>query len=202
MKQIKLSLAAIFIITILHGVQSQAILPDNLKSISTGNLIEGTLVSIDIEQNMFVMKAKINEVDTLRLDNSAVIKAGPRIAARKDLRPNKYVKANFELIKGEKHATSISLFPANSFLPDTTELGQNVLIAEGTIESVDPAGTMMVIKAPLAKEYIFSLDPAATIKSGGKHLRLKDLKPNNDIKVKYSEKGHRNVATSVVAEPK
>ncbi|MGB7568501.1 MAG: hypothetical protein WBM07_11620, partial [Chitinivibrionales bacterium] len=138
----------------------------------------------------------------LHIDKSAIIRAGRTVTGRKDLTPDKYVKANYEIIKGEKHATGVLIYPEGSFLPDTAELGKDVLIAEGTIQSINDSGNVMLLKAPLEKEYVFSLDPAAVIKSGKKIVPLKELKPMYEIRVIYSEKGSRNFATSVDAQTK
>jgi hypothetical protein len=187
MKQKKL-LLAFLMMSACRFTFAQGNPPSNPQTMSMAKIIEGTIMSINIDQNMFVMKARISKVDTLHLGNSAIIKAGPVSATRKDLKPNSYIKAGYEMKKGEKQATYIMTFPEGSFRPDTSELGKNSLIAEGTISSINEAGTIMIISAPLEKEYIFSLDSAAVIKSGKKSIQLKDLKPYGDIKAKYSEK--------------
>jgi hypothetical protein len=185
MKLQKLSAVLIFVIAAFYFAQSKENPPENDQTISKGKIVDGTITSIDIEHNMFVMKTKITKVDTLHLDKSAIIKAGHVVAGRKDLKPDNHVKANYEMKKGKKVATRVLTYPEGSFLPDTSDLGKNVLIAEGTIHSINENGTMMVLKAPLEKEYIFSLDPDAVIKSGLKHVPLKDLQPNYEIRVIY-----------------
>jgi len=198
----KLLLAAGFMFVVLNFAHSRGDPPDNIQSNSTGKIAEGTIQSVDIEHNMFIMKTRITKIDTLHLDKSAIIRAGRAVTGRKDLTPDKYVKANYEIIKGEKHASSVLIYPEGSFLPDTAELGKDVLIAEGTIQSINDSGNVMVLKAPLEKEYVFSLDPAAVIKSGKKIVPLKELKPRYEIRVIYSEKDSRNIATSVSAQSK
>jgi hypothetical protein len=200
MKQKKLSLVLILLIAGFHFTLSKENSSDKRQAVSAGSMMEGIIMSTDIEHNAFVMKTLITRTDTIHIGKSAIIKAGRHVAGRKDLKPENYVKAKYELEKGKKVATSILTYPEGSFLSDTTDLGKSVLIAEGTIQSVDETGSMMVLKAPLEKEYIFSLDPDAVIKSGMKHIPLKDLQPNYEIKVIYSEKGSRNIATSIEAK--
>lgn len=200
MKQKNLSLIPILLIAVFHCIQSKENPPDTHQTVPLGTMMEGTIMSTDIEHNAFVMKTLITKMDTLHIDKSAVIKAGRRVAARKDLKPESYIKAGYEMEKGKKVATNIMTYPEGSFLSDTTDLGKSVLIAEGTIQSVDETGSMLVLRAPLEKEYIFSLDPDAVIKSGIKRVPLKDLQPNYEIRVIYSEKGSRNIATSVEAK--
>lgn len=200
MNRINLLLAPLFIIAALPFTQALGDPPDNIQRNSIGKIAEGTIQSVDIEHNMFIMKTRITRIDTLHINKSAMIRAGRVVTGRKDLTPDKYVKANYEIIKGEKHATSVLIYPEGSFLPDTAELGKDVLIAEGTIQSINDSGNVMVLKAPLEKEYVFSLDPVAVIKSGKKIVPLKELKPRYEIRVIYSEKDSRNIATSVNAQ--
>lgn len=202
MKQIKLLQTIVLVagaFCFSHAINNS---PENFQKTPSGKIIDGSISSVDIEHNMFVMKTRITKIDTIHLNKSAVIKSGRVVAGRKDLKPDKYVKANYEIIQGKKFATAIVTYPEGSFLPDTTELGKDVLIAEGTIQSIDDTGTVMVLKAPIEKEYIFTLDPGAIIRSGKKSIPLMDLKPNYEIQVIYSEKGSRNIATSVNAQSK
>src|SRR5271157_4127235 len=91
-----------FMIASFYCTQAKDNPPDNLQSNFTGKIAEGTIQSVDIEHNMFIMKTRITKIDTLHLDKSAMIRAGRAVIGRKDLTPDKYVKANYELVKGEK----------------------------------------------------------------------------------------------------
>ena len=200
MKHVQLYFFIFLLISVFSSTQSKENSPDTHQTVSSGTMMEGTIMSTDIEHNAFVMKTLITRMDTIHIGKSAIIKAGHAGAGRKDLEADNHVKASYEIKKGKKIATSILTYPEGSFLSDTTDLGKSVLIAEGTIQSVDETGSMIVLKAPLEKEYIFSLDPDAVIKSNKKNIPLKDLQPNYEIRVIYSERGSRNIATSVEAK--
>jgi len=60
---------------------------------SAGTMMEGTIMSTDIEHNAFVMKTLITRMDTIHIGKSAIIKAGHASAGRKDLETDNHVKA-------------------------------------------------------------------------------------------------------------
>jgi len=161
-------------------------------------IFEGTISSVDIENNTLVLKAKVTYEDTIHIDKNAIIRTGSAVSSRRDLNPHVIVQAHYEIKNGAKLATVVLTRPDVSFLPDTTELGNSVLIAEGTIRSIDPSRTLMIIQAPLEREYVFSLDPKTIIKSGIRPIPLKDLKPSSSVKVSFTEKGARKIAKSVI----
>ncbi len=177
--------------------QTNATLPKASKSVDNAKIVEGTISTVDIENNMLVMNARIMKEDSVRIDSTSIIKAGAVVSDRKDLKPYTFVRAQYQIKNGEKLATVVVTRPDVSFLPDTTEFGNKILIAEGTIHFIDQAKNLMVIQAPLEREYIFSVDPSTIIKSGIRPVPLKDLKPYYSAKVSYTEKAHRKIATSI-----
>jgi hypothetical protein len=178
--------------------------PNKQEAVSNdtlANTMEGTIVSVDAEKNMLVLKAKIYREDTLHIDKASVIKAGNKPIKINDLIANSGVKVHYKMNAGKKTASHIFAKPADGFLPDTTKLGENVLVAEGTISMIDQNKTFLTIRAPLEQEYIFSIDPKAEIKSGLQSIPMKDLKPTYSVNIKYWTKDSKKVASSIVHKP-
>jgi len=181
--------------------QQAKALPNDSQTESFAKIVEGVISSVDIENNTLVMSARITQEDTIHLDKNSIIKAESTVSDRKDLNQSSIVTAQYEIKNGAKLATVVVKHANVSFLPDTTGIGENVLIAEGTIHYINPSKTFMVIAASLEREYIFSLDSTSIIKSGKNPAALKDLKPRYTAKVGYSEKGSRKTVSSIILKP-
>jgi hypothetical protein len=164
-------------------------------------MVEGTIVSVDAEKNMLVLKAKIYREDTLHIDKASVIKAGNKPIKIDELSANSGVKVRYKMNAGKKTASHIFAISSDGLFPDTAKSGENVLIAEGTVSSIDQNKAFLIIRAPIEQEYIFSIDPRAEIKSGLQTIPMKDLKPTYSVNIKYSTKDSKKVASSIVHKP-
>jgi hypothetical protein len=174
---------------------------DTAKGNTTSKIVEGNIVSVDVDKNSLVLKARIYREDSIHVDKGSVLVVGNKPSTIEDLEANSDVKVRYKMNSGKKSATRISIKSGEGFLPDTTELGENILIAEGSISSIDKNKTFLILKAPMEKEYIFSIDPRAEIKSGLQTVPIKDLKPNYSVNIKYSTNGSKKVAYSIIHNP-
>jgi hypothetical protein len=193
------SLILITIAAYLFG-NSDTVSRKDFETDTVAKLIEGTISSINIENNELKMNATIFKQDTFHLDKNAVIKAGGTVADRGKLQRNVFVKAQYKILNNQKFATVVVTRPQTGFLPDTTELGNSALIAEGAIHFINQDKNLMVIQASLEREYIFSLDSSAIIKSGIRPVPLRDLKPHYTAKVSYTEKDSKKVIQSITTK--
>jgi hypothetical protein len=192
----------VVIMVLISGVSAKTnSKPDAANGITDPKIVEGNIVSVDVEKNSLVLKARIYREDSIHVDKASVIIVGNKPSTIEDLKQNSDVKVRYKMNSGKKSAARISIKSGNGFLPDTTELGENILIAEGTISSIDKNKTFLILQAAMEKEYLFSIDPRAEIKSGLQTVPIKDLKPNYSVNIKYSTNGSKKVAYSIIHNP-
>ncbi len=69
--------------------------------------------------------------------------------------------------------------------------------AKGKIKSVTADKQEFVLTDTNGKDWTFHMDPKATVRLNDKDSKLADLKPGDDVEIKYEKKGDRFVAEDI-----
>jgi hypothetical protein len=162
---------------------------------------EGKIVSTDVRGTSLILKATIFAKDTFTIGKAAIIRPEKPNAMAKDLEPDLPVRVSYQRVKGEKVASTIfSLKEHWRESPPPIVQGNDVIVQEGAIHSIDDNGNSMIISVALEKQDTFTLDKSAVIRSGIGRSSLGEVSDMVAVQVRYVlEKGKKVIKEIVGA---
>lgn len=165
-------------------------------------MVEGRIVSVDVSGRSLVLKANIVRVDTFSVDKEAVIHAGKARRTMHDLRPDVAVMVRYVIENGNKILKLLSVKPLHPEAPEPVIKGEDMIVAEGVIQSIKDSGATMVIRASVERQDTFAVDSAALIRSGPKKVTLGEINISSYVNIHYVVEKGKKVVKSIMGKLK
>ncbi len=160
---------------------------------------EGRIVSVDAMGSVIVLRARIERKDTFAVGNASVTSPGQKLSTVKDLAPGSPVRVKYAPVKGIKLAAEIVAMPKPwQETPPAIVQGDNMVVAEGTIRSIDDAGNTMIITASTEREDTFALDKSAVIRAGNRMSTLGELRNFVSVNVRYTLQNGKRIVNAII----
>jgi|WetSurMetagenome_2_1015567.scaffolds.fasta_scaffold00396_26 hypothetical protein len=161
-------------------------------------VVEGSIASVDVDGRSLVLRAKIEREDTFDIGSAVIIKPETPHPAIADLVRNSLVEVRYTMSKGIKVASHIIMQPFKRETPPSIIQEENVIVAEGSITSINDKGGTMVIRAALDRLDTFAVDSAAVIRADGRVSTLDEVKDYLSVNVRYMMKEGRKVIGKII----
>jgi hypothetical protein len=182
--------------------QQQATNPPLQSQESTPVLREGRIVSVDVAGKSIVVKAKIEREDTFSVDSVTIIKPAKPHSTVRDLVLKSLVRVRYAIKEGKKVATHIILQPLWRESPPPIVKGENAIVAEGVIQSINNKGDVMIIRAAVEQQDTFAIDSTAIVKAGNRVSSLNEIKNYISVNVHYTVKEGRKIVNKIIGTVK
>jgi len=161
-------------------------------------VVEGQIVSIDVAGKSLVIKAKIEKEDTFDVTSAAIVKAEKSNQTITDLAPESPVRVHYTVNRGRMVAAQITTQPLWREAPPPIIQGDEVIMAEGVIKSIDNKGGTMIIRAALEQQDTFAVDSNADIKADNRLSTLDEIRNFAGVRLHYIIQQGKKVARRIV----
>lgn len=203
MKMNKLSILVLMSFTLLAWPeQNQATQPVPKSQEDNPVLVEGRIVSVDVDGKSIVLNAKIEKEDTLSIDSTTVIKPEQPHTTVRDLVLKSLVRVQYAIKEGRKVATHIIPQQIWRESPPPIVRGENAIVTEGVIQSINNKGDAMIIRAAVEQQDTFAIDSNAIIKAGNRVSTLNEIKNYVSVNVHYTMREGRKVISKIIGTVK